>query len=71
MNRPEHDDVFEWEGTYDTDPPYWRVVDTVIEILDAYDRNIKNTYTKVANLFGKVRALLEDFDEDLESWEGP
>ncbi len=71
MNRREHDDTFEWETYYNMDPPYWRVSEIVIKILDDYDRNIKNTYVRVANLFAKVRSLLEDFDDDIESWEGP
>lgn len=71
MNRPEHEEPFRWESYYDTDPPYWRVSQIVLDILDDYDKHIKGVYTRVANLFAKVRTLIEDFDEDLESWELP
>ena len=71
MNRPEHDPVFRWEDTYDTDPPYWRVSDTVIKILNDYDRTIRNVFIRVANLMARIKDMIaEDFDEDLESWEG-
>lgn len=72
MNRPEHEAPFNWESTYDTEPRYWRVAEIVLTILDDYDRQVRSYHIRVANLFAKIKTLIaEDFDEDLESWEGP
>ena len=67
MNQPEHDDVFPELLNYEETVPYWDVASITINILDNYDKNISKIYTKVANLFAKVRSLLKDFDDDLES----